>query len=96
MTHYTIIVVVALIVIGYVADRLIRMVARQSDYIMAVENERSYQLSKPVSINKKLDESARRKMQKRAEVNMLYDTALSRGEIDDDTFKVLQEAQTEG
>ncbi len=91
----TIIVVIALCACVFAIDRLYRLLRRQSEYIMAKEDNKSYQLSKFTTIDKKIREKQDADRRKREEVNNLYDIALSRGEIDEESYKILHAAETE-
>lgn len=89
----TAVAIVGLVVIGFMFERLIKVLDRQSEYIMAKENERSYQLSKPARVERAIDKKAQEQRRKQDELYRLYDIALSRGEIDEDSYKALKQAE---
>ena len=96
MVYGTIIAVVILAVIGYVSKRLMDVIIRQSEYIMAIQDERSFHASKPNNesrTDKKANDKARKKMDEQSKINRLYDSVMSRGEITDDELKILQGAK---
>ncbi len=89
----TVVIVCMLFVFGFVIDRLYRLLRRQSEYIMAKEDNANYQLSRFTTIDKKIREKQEVDRKKREEVNRLYDVALSRGEIDENAFNILRDAE---
>jgi len=88
----TIVVVCMLIVFGFIVERMYRLLNRQAEYIMAKENERVYQVSKP-SRPTKQDSKTAEKQRKQAELRRQYDAAMERGEIDEDTYNALKVAE---
>ena len=96
MIYGTIVAVVILAVIGYVSKRLIDVIIRQSEYIMAIQNEHSFHASKPRAesgTDKKANDKARKKLDEQAKINLLYDSVMARGEVTDDELKILQGAK---